>query len=259
MNAVFEYIRAYNNVEYDAAIKELEFIGNKIETKSFEEEKEELIKIEDELNKKNDEIMNSKLDNNSTLREESEKKIESRWSKFMSWFSTKKNKDQNQSQTQSQDQNQSQTQSQTQSQDQNQSQDQSHDQNQSQENNDVNNDLPKYCISNNIIEKFIEYVHTKVEELQSNQNVSRSVVIDFKLLEEINNRVNPSVAVPITDSNPNSPNSDVKIPPSPPRSQYNENTNYNATISRQKQVQPLSVGQPGGKRKTQKKRRHKSP
>jgi hypothetical protein len=61
------------------------------------------------------------------------------------------------------------------------------------------NDLPKYCISNNIIEKFIEYVHTKVE-LQPNQNVSKSVVIDFRLLEEINNRVNPPVAVPITDS-----------------------------------------------------------
>ena len=194
--------------------------------------------IKNELNKKNDEIMNSKLDNNSTLREESEKKIESRWSKFTSWFSTKKNKDQNQNQNQNQNQTQSQDQTQTQSQDQN--QDQNQNQNQSQENDDVNNDLPKYCISNNIIEKFIEYVHTKVEELQSNQNVSRSVVIDFKLLEEINNRVNPQVAVPITDSNPNSPNSNLKIPPPPPLSG--------------------SVVKNGGKRKTQKKRRkHKSP
>lgn len=49
-----------------------------------------------------------------------------------------------------------------------------------------------YCISNDIIETFIKYVHLKVKDLESNENVNKSVVIDFKLLGEVNDVVNSS-------------------------------------------------------------------
>ena len=49
-----------------------------------------------------------------------------------------------------------------------------------------------YCISNDIIESFIKYVHLKVKDLENNENVNKSVVIDFKLLGEVNDVVNSS-------------------------------------------------------------------
>lgn len=96
-------------------------------------------------------------------------------------------------------------------------------------NNDENkekneNDIPMYCISKDTIKNFIEYVHTiKVKEPRSNENVNKIVLIDFKLLQRINDIVH-----------------------SPEEASFS--------------VPDISKSKQGGKRKTQKKRRkHKSP